>query len=126
MRAFPNPQFGNEGLNGVVVHGSKINNMLWAIFGRYWGCSTLELQIGAEVNQWQKNSSSDSETSQYAIGKGGLIHDNGSSPITTVLTPSNLQLFQARDSLDEELLWPSPYHAVVTPDTLAKPFLLPP
>ena len=115
--------YGYVTINGVVVHGSKINNMLWALFGRWWGYPTLLLKGGAHYNQWRRHFQLDGATSQQAIEYGGSIYDNPSSEITTILTPKNLSLLQVPEDLDEELLWPSPYPADITPDTLAQPIL---
>lgn len=38
-------------INGFVIHGSKINNMIWALFGRHWGWSKTSLCLGAHLNQ---------------------------------------------------------------------------
>lgn len=104
--------YGYVTINGVVVHGSKINNMLWALFGRYWGWPELCLKTGAHLNQLARSKKIDGSTSQNAIGFGddiyALIQGNPSASITNVLTPTALRTLQDPSSLIEEKLWPSP------------------
>jgi len=107
----PGGFYGYVTVNGVVVHGSKLNNMMWALFGRYWGYSETSLRVGAHLNQLGRNLRVDGVASQNAIGLGADIYNNPSANITTILTPTNLRSLQDPTSLIEERLWPSPYPA---------------
>lgn len=117
--------YGYVTINGVVVHGSKINNMLWALFGRYWGWPELCLKAGAHLNQLARTKRIDGSTSQNAIGLGdniyALIQGNPSSSITNVLTPTALRTLQDPSSLIEEKLWPSPNVADIDYSTFLSP-----
>ena len=119
----PNGKYGYVTVNGVVVHGSKINNMMWALFGRYWGWSETSLRLGAHLNQLGRNLRRDGATSQNAIGFGDDIHDNPSANITTILTPANLRTLQVPNTLIEETLWPSPDAADADNSTFTRPTL---
>lgn len=119
----PNGQYGYVTVNGVVVHGSKINNMMWALFGRYWGWSETSLRLGAHLNQLARTNRIDGATSQNAIGFGDDIHDNPSANITTILTPANLRTLQDPNALIEEKLWPSPDAADTGNSTFTRPTL---
>ncbi len=119
----PNGQYGYVTVNGVVVHGSKINNMMWALFGRYWGWSETSLRLGAHLNQLGRDLRLDGATSQNAIGFGDDIHDNPSANITAILTPANLRTLQDPNALIEEKLWPSPDAADTGNSTFTRPTL---
>ncbi|HBA85905.1 MAG TPA: hypothetical protein DCZ95_17615, partial [Verrucomicrobia bacterium] len=114
-------------VNGVVVHGSKINNMLWSLFGRYWGWPELSLRVGAHLNQLARDRRLDGTASQNAIGLGddlyALIESSPGSSIYTVLTASGLQTMWDPAVLNEEKLWPSPYPYNSGSSTLLRPSL---
>ena len=61
-------------LNGVVVHGSKVTNMLWALWGRAVGYTESNLRLGAHINQL-KSMELDPPSSQAAIMLGSAIYD---------------------------------------------------
>jgi hypothetical protein len=119
----PGGLYGYVTVNGVVVHGSKLNNMMWALFGRYWGYSEVSLRLGAHFNQLARNLRLDGIASQNAIGFGDDIYNNPSANITTILTPTNLRSLQDPTSLIEEKLWPSPYPADTGNSFFARPTL---
>lgn len=106
-----NGQYGYLTINGIVVHGSKINNMMWALFGRYWGYRKWELKLGAHANEIFEHHQLDRATSQNAIGLGvdifNLIQNNPSASIDSVLTTTNLMSLQDSELLNEERMWPA-------------------
>lgn len=136
-------RYGYLTVNGVVVHGSKINNMLYGLFGSYWGYSESELKLGAHGNQFIRSLREsmknllkgkvdisikfDNESSQNAISLGvelkNLLDSNPNASITTVLTKPALRSIQVKESLDEEKLWPSPYEADLYKSTFISPDL---
>ena len=61
-------------LNGVVVHGSKVTNKLWALWGRAVGYTESNLRLGAHINQL-KSMELDPPSSQAAIMLGSAIYD---------------------------------------------------
>jgi hypothetical protein len=67
--------YGYITMNGVVVHGSKLNTMLWAVFGRYWGYSTGMLKNGAHFNELYTRYHLDKPSSQAAVENGGHYVD---------------------------------------------------
>ena len=93
-------------LNGVVVHGSKINNMLWALFARGWGWSETEIRGGAHFNEFVRNLRSDGVSSQNAIGLGFELHTRHFEPISNILTVDQVTSLQEPTALIEEKLWP--------------------
>jgi len=123
----PGGHYGYVTVNGVVVHASKINNMLWGLFGRYWGWSETSLRLGAHLNQLARTLRTDGETSQNAIALGAeiynLLQSSPSADIRTVLTESNLRKLVDPNDLDEEKLWPSPYPADSGNSTFVRPWL---
>lgn len=116
-------------VNGTVVHGSKINVMLWAIFGREWGYSTFELQLGANVNQIGQSGTRDPVSSQNAIAIGGGLYDllqaDPNWDIESELTRQQaLRMRQNDDRLREENLWPGG-NADLSQSQLVRPQNLP-
>jgi len=124
---------GNQGMyhyvtvNNVVVHGSKLNNMLWSIFGHYWGWNDSMLKMGAMWNELQVDRRLDNPTSQKAISLGTEIYlrlEAGNlNYITDVLTEDELRNLQDPNYLWEEKLWPSPYPADLSKSTFIRPRL---
>ena len=114
-------------VNGLVVHGSKINNILWALFGRYWGWSETSLRVGAQYNQITRNHRLDGETSQNAIGLAAdlfmLLQSNATASVTTVLTAENLSTLIDAVDLNEEHLWPATAAADTAASTFDRPTL---
>lgn len=115
-------------INGAVLHGSKINVLLWAVFGRYWGYSTTELQAGAEVNEFFRKFKLDKDSSQAAITLGGHCVDvRENQGISTLLQEMQDKskwkpLVDPRE-LIEEKLWPSKDAADDSQSTLERPAL---
>lgn len=97
-------------LSGIVVHRCKINNMMYAVWGRTLGYSTQALKAGAIWNAAARNLWDDS-TSQNAVTLGGDLYDAyiiGGS-LSTVLTKSaakNLQTPDNTSGLNDVNLWP--------------------
>ena len=122
-----NGQYGYLTINGVVVHGSKINNLMWALFGRYWGYREWELRLGAQVNEISERRQLDTATSQNAIGLGDdlfdLLQSNPSASISTTLTQSSLRTLQDPSTLIEEKLWPAVAPADTGQSHLERPWL---
>lgn len=124
MRFFDNQRiYSYVTVNGVVVDGSKINNMMWALFGSYWGFDEISIRMGAHLNQVARTRLLDGATSQNAIRFGFDIHDNPSANIATILTPANMRSLQDSTSLIEEKLWPSLNPADTGNSTLTRPTL---
>ncbi|MBQ7190945.1 MAG: hypothetical protein IJR99_16180 [Kiritimatiellae bacterium] len=98
-------------LKGIVVARAKINNLLWAIFGRSLGYSTWALQQGALYNAILRGHDEDS-TSQNAIVLGGRIFDRlfqNPNDLDSLLTRDNVLGMQTADNpsgLNDVNLWP--------------------
>jgi|GEM_PF-1451982 len=99
-------------LNGVVVYGSNINNMLWALFARGWGWAEFEISIGGHVNamcQSLRGSGDirlDGVASQNAIRLGCELYTRHFEPISNILTVDKVTSLQEPTALIEERLWP--------------------
>jgi len=97
-------------VNGTVVHGSKINTLLWGVFGRYWGYSTSQLMLGAQANEIVRKWSLDRESSQSAVLFGGHFMDvyenQGVSTLLQQMQEANWNLLVDPVDLIEEKLWP--------------------
>jgi hypothetical protein len=103
-------------VNGVVVHGSKINNLLWAVFGRGWGYNEFDIRTGAHLNQLARAGHHwDSASSRNAISRGCEIFKDPAASITGVLTPSALRSMQDEALFIEERLWPCADPADMSP-----------
>jgi hypothetical protein len=116
-------------VNGTVVHGSKINLVLWAVFGRAWGYSRFQLQVGAHVNQISRSGTLDPESSQNAVAIGGAMYDlvqaDPNWDIKSEFTRHQvLRMRQNDDSLREENLWPGD-EADLSKSQLVRPQNLP-
>jgi hypothetical protein len=101
-------------VNGVVVHGVKINNMMWAVFGRAWGWPATALSLGSNLNNWGVYDSLDTPAAAKAVAFGAdEMYDwatKSEDPITDVLTQEDLREMQEPPVEDPNLhiLWPSP------------------
>ena len=108
-------------VNGVVVHGSNINNMLWAVFGSSWGWNTLMLETGAHLNQAARYAQGDSSIffdtsgSINAIRTGSTLYELPYPPSLTdlklLMSPAVVKRMQDNDIYEEDKLWPcnTPY-----------------
>jgi hypothetical protein len=92
-------------ISGVVVHGSKINNMLWSLFSRGWGWSETEIRAGAHLNQLARTLRLDGVSSQNALGLGFELHARYSETTSDILTEALITSMQD-PLLDEEKFWP--------------------
>ena len=124
-------------VNGAVIHSSKINNMLWALFSQYYGVSVPAIRNGSHyyelafkdgvdvdvnVDLWPPSEIGldidikvvlDNESSLNSLRVAEIIHEwlrNGANGhLRNVLTPDLLATMQAGDSDNfwHEWLWPS-------------------
>jgi hypothetical protein len=120
--------YGYVTVHGVVVHGSKINNMFWGLFGRFWGYSTSDLLAGADVNQLQRSLTFDNSSSQAAIQLGGhmydLLENQGVSTLLQEINTNDVwKPLVDPNALIEEKLWPSPDPYDEGNSTLIRPTL---
>ncbi len=118
-------QYGFVTVNGVVVHGSKVANMLYGAFGRQWGWAVGALRTGAYLNQFKRlneglRAAIDSPSSQSGVILGAQLIDQGvatgPTAIGEVLTPSAVAALQIEESGDalsrrQRELWPAPKKA---------------
>ena len=127
--------YGYLTMRGQVVHGSKINNFFWALFGRYWGWSADELRAGAHLNQLGRNLRLgegpllDSQSSQNAITLADLIHFhhvflNPRQSASSLLEGTLRNLWDPNE-LYEEKLWPSPFLLDPGKSRMKRPLSLP-
>ncbi len=119
----PNGDYGYVTLNGVVVHGSKVNNLLWSVFGRSWGWSRVALQSGAHLNQLARSLRLDGDTSTNAIILGSKAFDNRGADIRAILTKGAVRLLRDPSALDEERLWPALDLASDSSSIMERPWL---
>jgi hypothetical protein len=104
-------------VNGVVVHGVKINNMMWAAFARAYGCIEGSAYLGSQANQlWRflkkYKVGFDTPAASHAVSIGeGKIYDwlmNGAEePLSDILDVNDLLLMQEPDDTILHMLWPS-------------------
>ncbi|MBQ9344436.1 MAG: hypothetical protein IJT88_04390 [Kiritimatiellae bacterium] len=97
-------------LKGVVVHRSKITDLMYAVWGRELGYGLLALKFGAYRNAISR-SMWDDDSSQKAIELGSALYDahaqNGD--LGAVLTPIRSAELQTPDDcsgLNDVNLWP--------------------
>jgi len=103
-------------VNGVVVHGAKINNIMWAVFARAWGWSPGWVEYGSNRNNQEAHGVPDSAAAAYSVSLGARAIYNwvieGEGPLTDVLVLSTYDLFQMREPPETDsilhILWPSP------------------
>ncbi len=102
-------------ISGVVVHRSKINNLLWAVFGRHLGYPESWLRTGAFYNQaFQQNQNInlfdnihlfiDPPSSQKAIELGSKRYKNNS--VATEVPAAKARELQVGGTLFDKKLWP--------------------
>lgn len=98
-------------LKGVVVHRAKINNLLYAVWGKTLGYSEWFLSHGAGMNAISRAMWGDNASSQNAIELGFDLYDahiqNGD--LDALLTPSRSLGLQTPDDssgLNDVNLWP--------------------
>jgi len=98
-------------VNGIVLSGSKINLILYTVFGREWEYSTKKLKETAEDHQQRTAGHADSPSSQAAMQLGGEIYDelkkNPTSNLSKLLTKKRLKELVDPDYWYEEKVWPS-------------------
>jgi hypothetical protein len=99
-------------LRGIVVHRAKINNAMYAVWGRKLGYTLGELRAGAVWNAMSRDLWDDS-TSQNAVSLGSLLYNTYSSggSLSAVLTKAQAQSIQSPDTptgLNDVNLWPDP------------------
>lgn len=97
-------------LRGIVVSRSKINNAMYAVWGRVLGYSTGNLKDGAYWNAASRGLWDDS-TSQNAVVLGGALYDAfiANTSMDVVLTKAAAKGIQSIDSptgLNDVNLWP--------------------
>ena len=99
-------------LKGIVVSRAKINNLLYCVWGRTLGYSTVNLRLGATVNAWTRLLIGDNASSQAAIQLGGDLYDLflARSNFSSALTKSRAKELQTEDlpnGLNDVNLWPN-------------------
>ena len=99
-------------LKGIVVSRSKINNLLYAVWGRVLNHSTFALKRGAVVNAWTRGQWWDNPSSQAAIQLGGELYDRLTAglSLSACITQSRakeLQTADTPDGLNDVNLWPN-------------------
>jgi hypothetical protein len=97
-------------LRGIVVSRAKINNAMYAVWGRVLGYRTETLQAGAYWNAARRSLWDDS-TSQNAVVLGGALYDAfvANTSMDAVLTRTAAKGLQSNDSptgLNDVNLWP--------------------
>jgi hypothetical protein len=121
-------------VGGTVLHGSKINNLLWGAFGYYWGWSGGQLQTGASVNQFARGLrlgklQLDNRSSQEAVMLGAyMARIYSMEPNTSLLwqVTSQKSVWEAlidETSLIEEKLWPAKDGYSQSNSTFTRPVL---
>lgn len=99
-------------LRGIVVHRAKVNNAMYAVWGRELGYTTAGLRAGAFWNAAGRGLWDDS-TSQNAVTLGGDLYDThtGGGSLSAVLTKTRAKAIQSPDTptgLNDVNLWPDP------------------
>jgi hypothetical protein len=123
-------------VNGVVVHGVKINNMIWAAFARAFGWPKGSAYLGSELNQFGRGIlrlriEIDTPAASYAVSTGeGKIYDwiksGAEEPLTEILDVNDLLRMQEPDDTILHILWPSPDPLDPSKSSMIKPDLLVP
>lgn len=117
----PMGHYGYVTVNGVVVHGSKINIMLWSLFGREWGWSPLALMAGSDLNNIDAKLELDPESSRWAVALGAVLYEKSQLDLRADGVADAFRLLQDGPDLIEEKLWPSPYPADPDASVLRRP-----
>ncbi len=97
-------------LRGIVVSRAKINNAMYAVWGRVLGYSTENLQMGAYWNAASRSLWDDS-TSQKAVELGGALYDafianTSMDAVLTKVAAKGLQSVDSPTGLNDVNLWP--------------------
>ena len=97
-------------LAGIVIHRAKINNAMYAVWGRELGYTEFELKGGAFWNAMGRGLWDDS-TSQNAVELGSDLYDAHSSggSLSAILTKTRSKDIHSPDSpsgLNDVNLWP--------------------
>ena len=100
-------------LKGIVVHRVKINNLLYAVWGRTLGYDEDALSLGAGGNSILRGLGEDNESSQNAIELGFALYDAycQHEDLDSILTPEVAMGLQTPDNssgLNDVNLWPDP------------------
>jgi hypothetical protein len=115
------PQYGYITVNGVVIHASKLTNIIWGLYARSYGYSYAQQLNGGDIHEFieslcqDKFGELDSETAKRAYWLGvelyNLLETNRQSSVTEVLKKIKLRQLQGGDkeNLIDGKLWPSPY-----------------
>jgi len=103
-------------LNGTVVHGQNLNNLLWAVFGRSWGWNSLALELGAHWNQMEQKKLGlsdewkDPPGSQNSIRNGAMLYEIPASStlqdLKNFFTPAEVKLMWDTHNYNEDIFWP--------------------
>ncbi len=125
-------------VKGNVIYFAKINNMLWGLFGRYWGYPTWELRSGAHWHEFKQHIGLnifewrlDPGTSQAGIKLGGDIYKklkrNSSGNLSSWFSANRWKELVDDNELNEERLWPSnkPLNIQASKLAISKPQLIP-
>jgi hypothetical protein len=109
-------------LCGVVVHRSKLNNILWAFWGRRLGYSLSALLGGSELNQisrtlqkfsWSGSVANfqkllDTPSAHNAIKLGSKLYDSYPGSIDSIVGVAGAKSIRDLPALREHRLWPCP------------------
>jgi len=105
-----NPSYAT--LMGIVVSRTKINNLLYCVWGRELNHSTLALRGGGIINAWSRLQSGDNDSSQRAIAFGGDLYDDlvAGRDLGSTITKARAKQMQTPDTpdgLNDVNLWPN-------------------
>ena len=107
---FDEPSYAT--LSGIVVHRAKVNNLLFCVWARVLGYSTALALHGADVNAIMRGQWGDNDSSQAAIGFGGMLYDKSIAgenlaPLITTEKAKTMQTPDSADGLNDVNLWPN-------------------
>jgi hypothetical protein len=97
-------------LRGIVVHRAKVNNVMYAVWGRKLGYTEFELKAGAFWNAMGRSLWDDS-SSRRAVKLGSDLYNahSGGGNMSAILTKSRAREIQSPDTssgLNDVNLWP--------------------
>jgi hypothetical protein len=107
---FDEPSYAT--LSGIVVHRAKVNNLLFCVWARVLGYSTASALHGADFNAIMRGQWGDNDSSQAAIGFGGMLYDKSIAgenlaPLITTEKAKTMQTPDSADGLNDVNLWPN-------------------
>lgn len=107
---FDEPSYAT--LGGIVVHRAKVNNLLFCVWARVLGYSTASALCGADFNAIMRGQWGDNDSSQAAIGFGGMLYDKSiaGENLASLITTGKAKTMQTPDSADglnDVNLWPN-------------------